>query len=169
MNAYLYISGLVLIFFSPCFAGFCLSHSVLSSIRELEGYIKLVKTTENEITSYMTKQEDIFATFNDEFLEKCGFLPLLRSSPIDESSALEHALAAFEKNTLIPKESFRALAELGAVLGKTTSEKQKEACLQCLRVLERVHGEIKNDAAKRAKVYRILGLASGAAAVILFI
>ncbi|MBE6551309.1 MAG: hypothetical protein E7665_04155 [Ruminococcaceae bacterium] len=169
MNAYLYISGLALIFFSPFSASLYLSRSVLSGVCELEGYIKLIKATENEITSYMTKQGDIFASFKDEYLEKCGFLPLLRSSPIDECSALEHALEEFDKNTLIPKDCFDALVRFAEVLGKTSVQKQKEACSQCLYVLEKIHSEIKPDALKKAKVYKTIGLAAGAAAVILFI
>ena len=169
MSAYLYISGLAIVFLSPCIMGLYLSRSVLSCVRELEGYIKLVKMIKNEITSYMTKQVDIFSLFKEEYLEKCGFLPLLRSSPIDECSALEHALKCFEKRTLIPKDCYLALMELGAVLGKTSAERQKEACIQCLNILEKICGELKNDASKKSKVYKTIGLSAGTAAVIMFI
>jgi len=169
MKAYLYYVGLALLFTAPVITGLYLAHTALGCIRELEGYVSLIRFIDSEITGRMAKQEEIFKSFKCPYLEKCGFLKALRSSPIDESSALNHALRRFEGKSLVPSEVYRALYQVGDILGKTSVSHLSEVCTLCLGRLTSILEPLREETAKKARVYRVLGFSAGAAAVILFI
>lgn len=92
MNLYIKLFGGALIMLSALLVGREYSKFVDKRIDEMSGFLSLIEHARGEISSYLAFGGGLFARFENEALEKCGFLPLLREGceacdAFDRSSA----------------------------------------------------------------------------------
>ena len=130
--------------------------SVLSLLRRINDGIRFSRTCLHEI----------FASFDDDALGKCGFMAFLASSPpLPLKEAWKNAVSTLGADDDISS----VLVSLGDGLGTTDFATQTEKIEMCISFLSKRLDEMSADIAKKAKSYRSLGaLASLAAAIILY-
>lgn len=132
--------------------------------QRLCGVLTLVRRVNDGIRFTRTELGEIFSSFHDDALEKCGFLGCLASAlPLDVSwkNAVECLDAGGEAKTI--------LLDFGEDLGKTDLATQTEQTELCISRLSRLCDEAGNDLAKKVRSFRVLGLlASLAAAIVLY-
>ena len=160
-------AGLFLVFATPAAAGAILSFRAKKKLCALRSLLKLAEFIKSEISSHMTRQEDIFAAFSDPYLEKNGFLALLRNSRIDGSSALGNALENFD-GALCGDEEMKAVREMADTLGKTSLPYQISSCEKCIGALSSALKAREAETAGRSKVFITLGACFGLCFLILF-
>lgn len=135
----------------------------------VEGLISLVEYVKYEISCRMSAQEDIFARFENAALEKCGFLPLLRSCRVeDEKSALFSALEKHGNLTSF-SEILRVISDFAETLGTLPRAAQEESCDVCARRLGELYAAEKQKAVGQIKLCRSMGVLVGFTAVLLFL
>ena len=134
--------------------------------KRLCGVLSLLRSINDGIRFARTGLYEIFSSFHNEYLEKCGFLGLLTSSTfVSLDSAWKNAVECLDTG----EEARSLLLAFGEGLGKTNLETQSERTELCISRISRICEEEGRDLAKKVKSYRALGLlASLAAAIILY-
>ena len=162
--------GMVFIFLTCTGAGIIKSFEYSNAENELYAFISFIRYIKREVTIYLTRQQEIFDRFENELLEKNGFLPLLRSKEItDEKSSLYHALKEFENRLCINKESQRVIFEFSESFGRMSGKEQEEKCNVTINYLEEIYRKEKENNASRVKLCRYVGCMVGVGAVLLFL
>ena len=164
------IIGIIPVAAAPFCAGLVLSLSAVNSPRELEGFISLVAFYRYRMNSYLSRQAEIFAQFENEALEKCGFLAALRNTELSgEQSILSSALEKHGRLLSIDRTSMECLREFADSLGKLGLAEQTERCRFCEEELKRAAAACRTQAMQKSKLYRTLGAAAGLFFAILLI
>ena len=134
--------------------------------KRLCGVLSLLRSLNDGIRFARTGLNEMFSSFHNEYLEKCGFLGLLSSSTfVSVDSAWKNAVECLDAG----EEARTVLLAFGEGLGKTDFETQTERIELCISRLSLICEEEGKDLAKKVKSYRALGLlASLAAAIILY-
>ena len=119
---------------------------------------------------YLTRQHDIFESFENSFLEKNGFLKALREREIvDEKSPFYYVFCEFEKGLSINGEARGIIREFAENFGRLSSKEQSERCNMAIAGLEEIYKKEKEDNRVRAKLCRSVGCMVGVALVLLFV
>ena len=148
------------------FAGGEEAKKLTGKYTKLCGVLSLLRHINDGIRFSRTGLYEIFASFDDEALEKCGFMAFLASSPpLPLKEAWKNAVSTLGADDEISS----MLDSLGDGLGLTDLATQTERIELCISSLSKRLDEMSADIAKKAKSYRSLGaLASLAAAIILY-
>lgn len=155
-------AGLLLIFTAAVGGGFLVSESYKSECRRLDGLLRLVRFTKEQIGSYRTPLDEIYRRFGESLPCLGGFSAILREKGFAE--AVENAKGLIGDKTVLS-----ALGNLGKMLGKAAAEEQIGECERCEKVLSDALGEAKTALPSRLRLCRTLGLACAVTAVILLI
>jgi len=159
-----------MVFISCTVSGFIKSYEYSNGEKELYSFISFIRYIKREVTLYLTRQQDIFAGFEDDFLEKTGFLPRLRNSCItDEKSPLYHVFCEFEEKFHIKSDGKRAIKEFAETFGRVSVKEQEEKCNLTVALLEEIYRREKEENSSRIKLCRYVGGMVGAGLVLLFI
>ncbi len=162
--------GYLLLLLCPTAAGFMLSRDTGEELARLEGAIRMAEHIKYEINRRMSTQEEIFARFDNESLEKCGFLPFARACRVEnEKSVLTAALEHCGK--LLPSfpSAEQALRDFGETLGTLPRAAQEQSCDACISRLSELYAAEKEKSIGKIKLYRSMGMLIGFAAVLLFL
>ena len=164
------IAGIIIVFFSCCTAGYLRSLECVKTRDQIYAFIKLIEHIKHEIAYYLTRQEDIFLKFENKYLEKIGFLKILREEKIkDEKSLLYHALQKSEKYLSLSLEGKKILYEFAKTLGHLSPSEQCTNCDKAILQLEELYKKEKEEACARVKLNRCIGCLGGAFAVLILL
>ena len=153
--------GGALLFGSACCLGWHYAGIEEGRVRQTEGFLLLVRHIRTRIVCFCDPIERIYADFQNPALEACGFLPAMRAG------GLADALQACKDRLYIGEEEMRTLAAFGAELGKSDTTAQAAVCDYTMKEIEAVLHRRKEEAPRRARAARSLGVCGGLARVIL--
>ncbi len=130
-------------------------------LKLLESLISFVTYTEEQITNFKTPLSRIYQDFSDAYLEKEGFVAILRKNGAE--SAVETLKGK------ICDSSYKDVSEFAKGLGAGYSEGQKKLCDTTLKRLEKAQKELKESLSERVRMYRLLPVLLAASVIILLI
>ena len=151
------LMGLCLVFLAFAGTGFGMANALLVKLRTAEELLHLIRKIGFDVRCYKRPLPEILSEFEGEHLH--AFVEKLHGSdPFGAVSALETdeevkriCLAFFEK------------------VGKCSADECEKLESECVLRLTQCMEGMKEEAAKKMKVYRSLGLSGAAAAVILLL
>lgn len=147
---------------SPVLGGFFLSRQQACVPEELMGMIRLVEHIRYEISSFLTKQSELFLRFEDRALARCGFLDTLRLSASQSGNrALYRALLAAKEGLHLPSEAFGVLLEYAERLGEYDVQGEVERAEKTEQALHRHLEQARGEGAARQTLYRWFGVLTG--------
>lgn len=133
-------------------------------LRQLEGLLLLLRTVRGQISCFRTPVDRIYASFENEALERCGFLPALR-----QTGDFTQALEAVGPRLLMPEEEARLLSSFGLELGGTYRDEQVAACDYYISELENCFARRREERPRRLRLGRSLLLTGGLMLILVFI
>ena len=143
---------LIIIFGAFSLSGICGAKREKRRIDLLAELEKLLIFMESEITLYRRELFDIYCSFESPLLDRSGFSQRLGENGFEK--AVEHLS--------LDTESRRALCELGATLGMLPAEEQKKAIERCLKTIENILADAREEYPKKRKLYISFGVMMGA-------
>lgn len=149
--------GLGLVFLAFVGTGYGMAKGVEEQLKTARELLELVRRIGSEIRCYKRPLPEIYSDFESEQLD--GFLQIL---------CQECATKAFDALQTNPDVT-RACLPFFERMGKCSSEECELLERECDKRLTELIAEMTEKAAEKTKVYRSLGWASGAVAVILLI
>ena len=145
------------------FTSFHLSHLLLARIRQLEGFLQLLRTTRDKIVGFRTPTPEIFAAFQNEALEASGFLPALRGG--DMKSALDGARSGL----YLDDEELAPLIEFAASLGSGFATEEAARCEVAITAVERALEVRRGSRPSATKLSRTLVVGASLAVILVLI
>lgn len=145
------------------YLGFLFSRVQNERQARLECFLQLFRFIETEISCYQTPLADIYARFEGEALDKCGFLSCLREKGMAE------ALVLCRASLTLSDEEYALLADFAGELGKSYRDEQLRGCEYYRRLLEKYCDEGRRALPARLKLCRSLSLSGGLLAVIILL
>lgn len=128
-----------------------------------EAMLDIILYIRNRIMFFHEDLNDIYQSYENDVLQKCGFLCELSEGDF---------IYALNKSRI--KDSFddrtgAALWEFGKKLGKSGIDEQISNCDYCIEVLEKRIACLQEEIPKKSKTYSSLCIIAGLAAVLLLI
>ncbi len=152
--------GIILISGAISMYGAYLSYRIKVSAKQRKALFELMLYIKTGIENGSVKLTDIYASFDNKYLEDCGFTELLHSASPD---ALTHALN--ESNIKMPEEMKNLYLDFASSIGK--SSYKASALDVCARYTE--ENKISEKEEKKEQLYSKLGLLCGLLAALLLI
>ena len=128
---------------------------------ETEGLLLLLRALRGQIECFSRPWREVVAEFENDALEKCGFLPALREA--DFARALKQGGGAWEADVA------RTVTVFGDGVGKSYKDGQVALCDWALGELETVLKRQKEEGVRRARLSASLTLVGGLALLLLVI
>ncbi len=138
-------------------------HLLSARIRQLEGFLQLLRTTHDKIVGFGTPTPTIFAAFRNEALEAAGFLPVLRER------GLQEALLSAREGLYLDSEELAPLLELAASLGRGFAAEEAARCRVAIAELERALAARRGSRPGSARLCRTLVLGASLAVILVLI
>ena len=157
------IFGLCFVFAACALTGYLVSRSGLRSIEYLHSLISFVSFVRHRIEYFRSELPVIFSEYEDRYLEKIGFLKVLRESGL--AAALEYC----GRDIVLGQSEYRILTGFANSLGKSDAESQIRSCRSVIEALEEKLRKMNEEYPKQKKISQTLGILSGALLVILLI
>ncbi len=155
--------GALTVVLSAAFTSFGLCRLFSERIRQLEGFLKLLRHTREEIACFHTPTPEIFASFENAALRDAGFL-----APLCERG-FSAALSAARGRLLLSDEELSPLVSFAEALGGGFTEEETARCDLAIAAVERALGERREGLPRLLKLCRTLFLGAGLALVIVLI
>ncbi len=139
------VVGVMLLSLSVILIGKRRAYELLLCERFENSLLRLMIFAEQKIETQNMKLCDIYEAFSDEFLEKSGFLCLLRQQKNED--ALSSCIKKFDKRLYVGERFGELLSEFSLALGKC---RNRESCCElCKKYIAYLHNEKENEGAKR--------------------
>lgn len=130
------LMGGLLIVSAFSFCGISFAGEARTEIHGLEALLSLLRTLSRRLSWGKEPLRRLFATYRDPYLERIGFLPLLRDADgRNYPDAWEQAL----RRLPLPPEAMGEALTLGTSLGRVSLEAQLEQLSLCIASLEACH------------------------------
>ncbi len=157
--------GAAIIISVCCYIGFSTAKSEADKAKTVDSVLNLLSYMKRRISAERTPVFDIFSSFSDEYLEKIGFLPILRSHRYISNDLWKEALSALALSEEVKNE----LMHFGAELGSLPLEEQLKRIKSCADFLDSERAFLREALPKKQKSIKAFWLLSGIlAAIILF-
>lgn len=165
------IAGAFLLFVFFTFAGIMRGGKEREKLCECEAFLDLFEYVKNQIDYFLTPTKMIYRNYSNAVLEKKGFLELLRSHENDDvyRDVWRISFEACKERFNLSTSQANLVLGFGECIGKSSAHMQSA---NFDYYILRMGDEIKKQRAeseKNIKLYRTLGVAAGALAVILVI
>ena len=152
--------GLLTVFLAASAAGFIKADTYKSEGRVLGGFIDLVYFIKREISSYLTPQYRIYEKFENDTLEKIGFLNNLRDCAKDGSlSPMRSALESCRDN--IDGCLFSIMCDFSDGLGTMCVSEEIERCERAIVRLEAQYKKKTEEINSKTRLCRSVGCIVG--------
>ncbi len=140
-----------------------LTRLLLLRIRQLEGFLQLLRTTREKIVGFGTPTPEIFAGFRNEALEAAGFLPALREG------SMRTALREARDGLYLDDEELLPLLEFAASLGSGFADEEAARCEVAIAAIERALEARRSDQPNTAKLGRTLVVGASLAVILVLV
>ena len=157
------IFGALLIIAACYSTGVSLSKNESDKARAIDSLLKLLSYMKRRISAERTPIFDIFSSFSDDFLEKRGFLPILRSHRFESGNLWDTAVGTIPVNT----ETKSELMHFGMDLGLLNLDEQLRRIESCTDFLNAERTRLRESLPKKQKSIKSFWLLSGVLAVII--
>jgi stage III sporulation protein AB len=136
---------------------------------ECEAFLELFSYVQNQVGYFFAPTKLIYKNIQNDVLGRIGFLEALVSHENDEVyfDVWTEALASCKSRMHLTETQYDIIQSFGACVGKSNEELQLKSMEYYARALTTETEKQKTTMMKNIKVYRTLGFAVGAAAVIL--
>ncbi len=161
--------GAVVCFFVSFFLGVSAGKRERARTEECQAFLELFSYIQNQIGYFFAPTKHIYSNIQNEILARTGFLSALAAHEADEvyfdvwSSALEDC----KQNLHLTETQFEIVRSFGTYIGKSNEALQLKSLDYYAKALAAETERQKTEMKKNIKVYRTLGFAVGAAAVLL--
>ena len=118
---------------------------------EMGGISALILHIESRLGRTLDYGAELYRGFDDEFLEKCGFLPLLR-----EGKAPSDAFHEAKKSMVLPSEAETLVENLLSSFGKGYKDQEIERLRQAKKEIDEVIKALAEDSEKNKRVVNAL-------------
>lgn len=165
------IVGAVFLFAFFTLIGMMRAGKERDKLRECEAFLALFEYVKGQIEYFLTPTKEIYRNFSNAVLEKKGFLPLLRSHENDAvyCDIWRVSFEACKRNFSLSREQSYIIIGFGESIGKSSAALQSTSFDYYIEMMEKEIAKQRAECEKNVKLYRTLGLASGALAAILVI
>ena len=151
----LQIVGSILLLGSSAAVGWQLARVEMDRVQHTEGLLLLLRHIRTGIVCYANPITDIYKDFQNPALERCGFLPCLRSG------GLLQALDACGNRLHVDGEDMRTLRSFAASVGRGFSRDQAAICDYTIAALERSLTHRQGEAPRRVRAAGALSVCGG--------
>lgn len=161
--------GALLLFFASASFGMAAGHRERARTEECFAFLTLFSYIQNQIGYFFAPTKMIYRNIENEVLERVGFLPALLARENDDvyCDAWQEALSVCRDRLHLTENQFEIVKSFGACIGKSNEELQLKNLSYYRDALALEADRQKEEMRKNVKIYRTLGFALGAAAVIL--
>lgn len=147
-----------------------MSAKMKNQLKCLDGTIQLIRHAKYRICHQMCPQNEVFKDFENEALEKCGFLDILKNSHVvNEKSVLSCALESYGSLFDTLPECHKLIKDFADTLGSVSSQVQEEKCDFYISCLNEIYTKQSKVASDNSKLYRSMGLLVGITVAILLL
>lgn len=142
------LMGGLLIVSAFSFCGVSFAGETRTEIRALEALLSLLRSLSQRLSWGKEPLRTLFSSFRDPYLEKLGFLPLLRNAEgRNYPNAWEQAMRLLP----LPPEAMKQAMSLGASLGRVSLEAQLEHLTLCISSLETSRRDAQANARQKCR------------------
>ena len=165
------LAGAVLIFVFFSLLGIYKGDYEKKRLSECEAFAELFEYIKNQGRFFLTPTKVMYRNFENDLLEKSGFLPELRSHEKDDiycnvwNVSFEKCMKYFH----LTEKQRSLIMDFGDVIGKSNGEIQMQSFDYYISMLKNETEKQRAETEKNIKLYRTLGIAAGACAAILII
>ncbi|MGN1095645.1 MAG: stage III sporulation protein AB, partial [Eubacteriales bacterium] len=140
-------------------------------LSECEAFLDLFEYVKNQIHFFLTPTKEIYRGYENDTLEKCGFLAELRSHENDEvyEDIWRISFEKIKSKLSLSDKQRSIIKSFGDYIGKTSGKIQTNSFDYCIGELTSEINRQRMETEKNIKLYRTLGIAAGACAAILII
>lgn len=165
------IIGAGLLFLACALAGIWLGEQKKIGVAECEAFLALLRHARSRIDGFDAPTKQIWREFENETLEKNGFLAALRSAENEDVyfDAFSRAFEKTERSLHISSETKKIIRSFGGAVGKSFSEDQLAMIDVCISGMSDVFEKSKSEARRDMKLYITLGFSLGAVIFIMII
>lgn len=157
-----------------CFAvsfalGIAAGKSERARTEECTAFLELFSYIQNQIGYFFAPTKLIYKNIQSDVLARVGFLDALAAHENDEVyfDVWSSALTACKEKLHLTETQFEIVQAFGACIGKSNEELQLKSLDYYTKAMAAETEKQRSEMKKNIKVYRTLGFAVGAAAVIL--
>lgn len=155
--------GALLLVISAYFCGIKLAHDEGERLKALDSIIDLLEFMHRRMNAERTPLYLLFASFEDEYLESVGFLPVMRSCRSGLTPLWQEAVSKLPLDT----ESERELLHFGESLGALPLDTQSARLSSCLSALADSRAKLRDTLPAKQKSIKTVSLLFGALAAII--
>lgn len=160
------LMGGLLIVSAFSFCGVSFAGEARTEIRALEALLSLLRTLSQRLAWGKEPLRSLFSSYRDPYLERTGFLPLLRAA---EGRSYPDAWGRALRLLPLPPEAMRQAQSFGASLGRVSLEAQLEHLSLCVASLEICHRDAQNHARQKCRSTVALWVLTGLLVALLLI
>lgn len=133
-------------------------------VRQTEALLLLLRYIKAQISCFRTPLSEMFAGFENEELEACGLLPLLR-----DGCSFPDAFEKTRPRLYLDSDETEMLSSFSREIGGGYREEQEECCAYYIRELERAYSEGREERPARVRVLRSLVISAGLMVIIILV
>lgn len=164
MSVYLKWAGAAVILLSALFVGKEYSAYVRQRLEQYRGFVALILHIEGMISRFLTPQDGLWRDFNNDALQKCGFLPLLR-----EGKGLSGAFESVKASLALSEETKEMLSDFFGNFGGNYLDGEMSRTADFRTQLENGLKQEESELEKSLKISNALLVAGAVGIVILII
>ena len=164
MSLYLKWAGVAVIMLCALFFGKEYSAYVERRLEQYRGFVSFIGHIEGMISRFLSLQESLWQNFSCDALEKCGFLPSLRSG-----NSLSQAFSACEPSLLLSDKQKAEFSAFFADFGKEYMDGEITRASDFHRESEESLKKEESELAKSVKITSAILIAAAVGLVILII
>ena len=157
--------GALLLLMSSYFCGIYLAKREGAELKTIDSLISLLGYMRRRMQGERIPLYDVFAGYEDEYLESVGFLPNLRSCRNGLNSIWRNSLVVLPVSEGI----FRELDIFGASMGRLSFDEQLGCLDICITALEEEKKKLRSELPKKQKSIKTVALLLGALTAILLL
>ena len=132
-------------------------------VRQTEGFLLLLRHIKAQISCFCTPVRDIILSFENEALERAGFLCEAKKGDFVS------AMSLCRDKIYLDTEEINLLLAFGEELGKSYRDEQIENCDYYIGELETLYSKRREEQPKKTRLYRSLVLSCGLMIIIVFL
>ena len=163
--------GGFLCFLTAVGAGFLAGKREEERTAQCEAFLSLFVYIQNQVAYFLAPTKLMYKNFQNEVLEKTGFLEALTAHEADEVyfDVWEDALASCRSNLRLTEGQYEIARAFGSCIGKSNEDLQIKHLEYYTKAMRTECDKQKSEMKKNIKMYRTMGFAIGAAILIFVI
>lgn len=162
-------TGLLLLFIVPCAIGINAGRGISIGEKQSDGFLEMMEYIKDKIKYFKVPAKEIYRNFENDALEKAGFLESLRKHENDEIylDVWKTAFLECRENLMLSDKEATAILEFGNCIGNRGGQLLEDSFDYYINELRLIIEEKKRENSKNIRMYRVIGITAGAALVLM--